>query len=191
LTIRPSHSTLSAVGRALYAGRNELVIQWAKWIAHRTAQAKPAVSVPILERHLGLLVDILIRMTGPVRRKAAQLWFDACEHYGRTAATRGLAAGEVVEELQHLRELLIRHLSDIIAALPARYSLATVLRLNRQVDHGIARAVVGYTDALVETLFNQNGVPVFVADYVDGEAVKRLEQLEAELVRVREEEPAP
>jgi hypothetical protein len=190
LTLRPSHSALNAVGRALEAGRDELVTQWSGWIRHRTAEARPDDALPILERQLGLLVDILIRMTGPVRRQAAQLWFDACEYYGRAAATRGLAAGEVVEELQHLRELLIRHLSDIIAALPARYSLATVLRLNRQVDHGIARAVVGYTDALVETLFNQNGVPVYVPDQVDGEAAKQLQRLEAELARVRASQEA-
>ena len=90
----------------------------------------------------------------------------------------------MVEEIQHLRELLIRHLSDIIAALPARYSMATVLRLNRQVDRGIAQAVVGYTDALVETLFNQNGVPVFVQEPVDREILKRLEQMEGKLARL-------
>ena len=98
-----------------------------------------------------------------------------------------IAAGEVVEEIQHLRELLIRHLSDIIAALPARYSMATVLRLNRQLDRGTAQAVVGYTDALVETLFNQNGVPVFVHEQPDREIGDRLDQLEAELAHVREE----
>ena len=34
-----------------------------------------------------------------------------------------------------------------------------MLRLNRVIDKGIAVAVVGYTDALVATLFAQNGVP--------------------------------
>src|SRR5947208_8412083 len=97
------------------------------------------------------------------------------------ARAGGLAAGKVAEEIQHLRELLIHHLSDIIAALPARYSMATVLRLNRQLDRGVAQAVVGYTDALVETLFNQNGVPVFVQDPLEREIAKRMEHLEAEL----------
>ncbi len=183
LTVRPSNPPLSAVSRAMAASRGDLVNEWATWILHRAAQA-PHLDRPTLERQLGLLVDIVIQLTGRVRRQAAQLWFDACEHYGRTAATRGLAAGEVVEEIQHLRELLIRHLSDIIAALPARYSMATVLRLNRQVDRGIAQAVVGYTDALVETLFNQNGVPVFVQEPVDREILKRLEQMEGELARL-------
>jgi hypothetical protein len=186
LTMRPSNTSLTAISRAMAGGRIDLVREWAAWIVHRTAQG-PHVDAPILERQLGLLVDIVIELTGPVRRKAAQLWFDSCEHYGRVAAARGLAAGEVVEEIQHLRELLIRHLSDIIAALPARYSMATVLRLNRQLDRGIAQAVVGYTDALVETLFNQNGVPTFVQEHQERDVSNRLEQLEAELHQVRGE----
>jgi hypothetical protein len=186
--MRPSSNSLSAVSRAMIAGRDDLVREWALWIVHRTAAQGPHLDGGVLERQLRLLVEIVIQLTGPVRRKAAQLWFDACEHYGRIAANRGLAAGEVVEEIQHLRELLIRHLSDIIAALPARYSMATVLRLNRQLDKGIAQAVVGYTDALVETLFNQNGVPVFVPDRPERENGSRLELFEAELERIRGEE---
>jgi hypothetical protein len=184
LTMRPSSHSLNAVSRAMAASRDELVREWAAWIVHRTAGG-PHLDRAVLERQLRLLVDIMIQLTGPVRRKAAQLWFESCAQYGRAAAVRGLAAGEVVEEIQHLRELLIRHLSDIIAALPARYSMATVLRLNRQLDKGIAQAVVGYTDALVETLFNQNGVPVFVQEEPDRENSKRLDQLEAELAQVR------
>ena len=184
LTMRPSSDSLSAVSRAMVAGRDELVREWAAWIVHRTAQG-PHLDRQVLERQLRLLLDIVIQLSGPVRRKSAQLWFDASAHYGRIAATRGLAAGEVVEEIQHLRELLIRHLSDLIAALPARYSMATVLRLNRQLDKGIAQAVVGYTDALVETLFNQNGVPVFPQESADADVNARLEQLEAELERIR------
>lgn len=167
------------------AGRDDLVREWVAWIMRRTAQVHPQLHRPILERQLRLLVDIVILLTGPVRRQAAQLWFDSCEHYGQAAAGRGLAAGEVVEEIQHLRELLIRSLSDIIAALPARYSLATVFRLNRQLDHGITRAVVGYTEALVETLFSQSGVPLVVPEQLDGESGKRLDVLESELEKIR------
>jgi len=186
LTIRPSNPSLGAVGRAMAAGQDELVREWAAWIMRRTAQQHPHLHRPILERQLRLLSEIVILLTGRVRRQAAQLWFDSCEYYGRAAAGRGLAAGEVVEEIQHLRELLIRGLSDIIAALPARHGLATVFRLNRQIDHGIARAVVGYTEALVETMFNQNGVPTVVPEQLDAESVKKLVQLEAELQRVRD-----
>ncbi len=184
--MRPSNPSLGAAARAMAAGRDDLVRDWAAWIMRRTAGEHPPLRRPVLERQLRLLVDIVILLAGPVRRRAAQLWFESCEYYGRAAANRGLAAGEVVEEIQHLRELLIRSLSDIIAAMPARYSLATVLRLNRQIDHGTARAVVGYTDTLVETLFTQHGVPVTVPEQIDLMSVKQLEALEAELERVRE-----
>jgi hypothetical protein len=184
--MRPSHPTLVAISRALAAGRDEIVAEWTRWTLDRVAAA-PTISVATVERQVALLVDVLIETARPVRRRAVTLWLNTCEAYGRTAAERGLAAGEVVEEIQYLRELLIRHLSELIAALPARASMATVLRLNRLVDRGIAHAVVGYTDALVETLFNQRGVPVGVSGPLEDEAAERLDQLEAELAMLREE----
>jgi len=185
LTIRPSNPALTAVGRILAANRELLVARWAGWISDRLTQA-PHIKRPTVERQLTLLIDILIEMAGPLRRQTAQLWFDACEFYGQVAAARGLAAGEVVEEIQHLRELLIRDLSELIAALPARYSMATVLRLNRQVDKGIAHAVVGYTDALVQNLFSQRGTPIPDPLPSDDDIVYRLNQFEAELQHLRE-----
>ncbi|HET7038388.1 MAG TPA: hypothetical protein VFH97_00790 [Gemmatimonadales bacterium] len=182
--MRPSHPTLVAVSRSLAAVRGELVAEWTRWTLDRVAAA-PTVRAATLERQLGVIVDILIEMSGPLRRKALELWISACEGYGRTAAERGLAAGEVVEEIQYLRELLIRHLSEVIAALPARASMATVLRLNRLLDTGIAHAVVGYTDTLVETLFNQRGVPVGVSGAVEDEIEERLTQAETELAALR------
>jgi hypothetical protein len=182
--MRPSHPTLVAVGRALAADRDRLVAEWIRWTLDRVA-AVPTVRAGTLKRQLGVIVDILIEMSGPLRRRALELWVTACEGYGRTAAERGLAAGEVVEEIQHLRELLIRHLSEVIAALPARASMATVLRLNRLLDTGIAHAVVGYTDALVETLFNQRGVPVGVSGPIEDEIAERLDHAESELARLR------
>jgi len=184
LTTRPSHPILVAVGGALSTHRNEIVREWARWTEERVASA-PTIRRPTIDRHLGLLVDILIEMSGPLRRHARELWLSACEAYGKTAAERGLAAGEVVEEIQYLRELLIRHLSEVVAALPARASMAAVLRLNRMVDKGIAHAVVGYTDALVETLFNQRGVPVGVSGPLEDEIEQRLKGLESELQSLR------
>ena len=184
LTMRPSHPVLVAVGRALRAHRDEIVRAWAVWTEDRVASA-PTIRRPTIDRHLGLLVDVLVEMSGPLRRRARTLWLNACEAYGRTAAERGLAAGEVVEEIQYLRELLIRHLSEVVAALPARASLAAVLRLNGMLDKGIAHAVVGYTDALVETLFNQRGVPVGVSGPLEDEIEQRLVALEGELQQLR------
>ena len=180
LTMRPSHPVLVAVGRALSARRDEIVREWAEWTVDRVASV-PTIRPRTIERYLALLVGLLVEMSGPLRRRALELWLSACEAYGRTAAERGLAAGEVVEEIQHLRELLIRHLSEAVGALPDRAAMAAVLRLNRMVDKGIAHAVVGYTDALVETLFNQRGVPVGVAGPLEDEVEQRLVALEGEL----------
>jgi hypothetical protein len=96
-------------------------------------------------------------------------------------AARGLAAGEVVEELQFLRELLIRNLAPVLVAMRPRQSMAIMLRLNRVIDKGVSVAVVGYTDALVATLFAQNGVPMFDTQQDSAEIERQLSALEQEL----------
>jgi len=184
LTTRPSHPALAAVGRSLTINRDRLITQWADWLLGRTSHLK-LLDRPTIERHLALLVDLVIESAGPLRREVAELWFSACDTYGRTAAARGLAAGEVVEEIQHLRELMIRELSEIIAALPARQSMAVVLRLNRFLDRGIAHAVVGYTDVLVETLLNKRGVMLDASSPGDETIRTRLVQLEEELTAIQ------
>jgi hypothetical protein len=185
LTARPSSPALAAVGRTLAANRDRLVTIWSDWLVSRTSQV-PLIDRRMIERQLALLIDIMIEMAGPLRRQVAELWFNACDAYGRTAAARGLAAGEVVEEVQHLRELVIRNSSEVIAALPARQSLAALLRLNRILDRGMAHAVVGYTDVLVETLLNKRGVVVSVSEPVDDVVNERLGQLEEELSSLRD-----
>jgi len=185
LTTRPSHPALAAVGRSLTINRDRLITKWADWLVERTTQVQ-SLDRSTIERHLALLVDLVIESAGPLRREVAELWFNACDTYGRTAAARGLAAGEVVEEIQHLRELMIRELSEVIAALQARQSMAVVLRLNRFLDRGIAHAVVGYTDVLVEMLFNKRGV-VLDASSPGDEAIRaRLAQLEEELAAIKQ-----
>jgi hypothetical protein len=59
--------------------------------------------------------------------------------------------------------------------------MAIMLRLNRVIDKGIAVAVVGYTDALVATLFAQNGVPALATEYDRAEVERQLTSLEQEL----------
>jgi hypothetical protein len=62
--------------------------------------------------------------------------------------------------------------------------MAIMLRLNRVIDKGIAVAVVGYTDALVATLFSQNGVPALDPDHDFAEVERQLDALEQELQAV-------
>jgi len=87
-----------------------------------------------------------------------------------------------VEEMQYLRELLIRFLAPAIAALRPRQGMALLLRLNRLVDRGVAMAVVGYTDELAASLLAApDGAGRRTPD--PAELTRALDALRAELVR--------
>ena len=183
--MRPSNPAIKVLTASLREQRDNLVAEWSEWVSQRTAQA-PHVELPTVDRYLALMVDLMIELAGPLRRQATELWFMVCEAYGQMAAARGLAAGEVVEELQQLRELLIRQMSETIVSLPQRQAIAAVLRLNRTLDRGLAHAVVGYTDALVETLLNRRGVPIVASEPGEDENLQRLGSLEEELAQLRQ-----
>jgi hypothetical protein len=181
--VRASEPVLINAGRVIADMRESMVSQWADWLESRGTAAS---SIPrqTVEREFRLLFDVLTEMVGPLRREANTVWFHVCEHYGRIASARGLAAGEVVEELACLRELLTRNLAPVLVAMRARQGMAIMLRLNRALDKGIAVAVVGYTDALVATLFSQNGVPALNISDDFGEIGRQLTALERELQAV-------
>lgn len=181
--MRASQPALLAAGRVMAEMRDAMVVQWADRLGDRITAA-PTIPRSVVERELRLILDALIEMVGPLRREVNTVWFHVCEHYGRIASARGLAAGEVVEELQFLRELLIRTLAPVLAAMRARQSMAIMLRLNRVIDKGVAVAVVGYTDALVATLFAQNGVPALHTEHDVPEVERQLDALEHELQSV-------
>jgi len=181
---RPSAPTLLAVGRAIGNERSTLAERWGEWIVARGADGH-VLSADDLGRVLLVLVSVLGHMAGPLRREARETWLAATELFGRLAEVRGLAAGEVVDELQHLRELLIVELGDLIVAMPARQQMAAVLRVNRVCDLGVANAVVGYTDALVAKMFSRDGVPVPTADSLQ-ELLSQLGALESELALLDE-----
>ena len=166
--------------------RDTMVSQWADWLGDRMTAA-PTIPRSTVEREFRLVFDVMTEMVGPLRREVNAVWYHVCEHYGRVASARGLAAGEVVEELQFLRELLIRELAPILVAMRARQGMAIMLRLNRVIDKGVAVAVVGYTDALVATLFSQNGVPLGGTEQDVGEVELQLDALEQELQAVSQQ----
>jgi hypothetical protein len=181
--VRASQPALLATGRVIAEMRDALVSEWTDWLGDRTVGAH-TIPRAMVEREFRLLFDVMTEMVGPLRREVNPVWFHVCEHYGRIASARGLAAGEVVEELTYFREMLIRNLAPVLVAMRARQGMAIMLRLNRVIDRGIAVAVVGYTDALVATLFSQNGVPSFGVDQDYAEVERQLDSLEHELQAV-------
>lgn len=148
--MRSSHPTQLAAAKATHDARDAMVAEWADWQADRAGSRH--IPRPTVERQFRLVIETLVEMLGPLKREANSVWQHVMEHYGRTAAARGLAAGEVVEELQQLRVLLIKHIGGVVAAMRPRRAVAVFLRMNAIVDRGIAVAVVGYTDALVASL---------------------------------------
>jgi hypothetical protein len=163
--------------------RDAMIQEWADWLTERVSSAA-GIPRQTIERELRLLLDVLIESVGPMRRSVTEVWYHACEHYGRVGTARGLAAGEVVEEIQYLRAILIRRLGPVLAGLRPRQAMAIILRLNAILDKGIAVGVVGYTDALVATLFAQNGVPAPDTALDTQDIIKQLGQIEGELAVV-------
>lgn len=179
--MRPSNPAFITASRLLFDRRDGLVADWTRRLGEK-ASGTATIPAALMQRDLRLMVDLMAEMTGPMRREGGELWARACEHYGRTAAARGLAAGEVAEELSALRELLTRDLAASVAALRARQALAVLLHLNRVIDRGITVAVAGYTDALVATLFAADGVPSPGNDLDTADIEKQLGVLEQELM---------
>lgn len=169
-----------AASRSLFEQRKPLVSDWSARLAELAAGSRDFPAT-LLDRELRLLVDLVAEMAGPLRREAKEIWDKSCQHYGRTAAARGLVAGEVVEEFSAFRELLTRELAAGVSALRPRRAMAVLLHLHRVVDQGIASAVAGYTDALVAELFIQDGVPTSGNSMEAADIERQLAALEQEL----------
>ncbi len=130
--------------------------QWAERIRARGGAEAPW-DRPV-EEFVRTALAMLGPMLGPRRRDAETLWLRAAELFGAAAAERGLAAGEVIEELQILREILIRSLYRDGAAAGRTLPLRQILFLNRAVDQMVAHGSVGHTDALFFQLLERHGV---------------------------------
>lgn len=176
------HSTQLATGKAIANVRDLMVTEWAAWLGQR--EAGGGMPEALVERKLRLVLDVLIEMLGPLRREASLIWPRVMRQYGRTGAARGLAAGEVVEEIQQLRVLLVRHVGGTIAAMRPRRSVAVFLRLNAIVDRGIAEAVVGYTDELVSSLLPSESDATSVMTDTTETLEALLDEFDSELARV-------
>ncbi len=153
------------------------------WVDEVLRRASPDADMErLLERFLALLTAVIPRAVGEDRARVAPIWREAAELYGSLGAQRGLAAGEIVEEFQILREAVLRLLFE---APPARFgaafSLGDALRLNRFLDSGVTHASIGHTDALFFALFKGNGVLKVPTAQLVTEVQEQLNTIEEEL----------
>jgi hypothetical protein len=149
-----------------------------RWLAD--LRLKGGVEVDGVEELLDCFLRLFLRMLpglmGPERDSLEPLWTETAELFGSLACSRGLAAGEAVEEAQYLREAILRLLYQDPPRTPAgAMGLREVLRLNRAVDQVVTHASVGHTDSLFFALFQGSGVPERLSDDVRYEIRAQLE----------------
>jgi len=132
-----------------------------------------------------LFLDMLPHGLGPFKEHVEPIWVQTAELFGSMAAKRGLAAGEVIEEFQILRDAVIRFLyMEPPAPGPLHISLRDLLRVNRFVDRGVTQASVGHTDALFFALFQGTGVSESLTEGNVAEIREQLEILREEFRQV-------
>lgn len=132
---------------------------WAKGLlAARNSRTR--ANEPLARPFCRGLVSLLPGMLGPYRTQILPIWSEGAELFGSMAARRGLSAGEVIEEFQMLREIIVRMMFEQPPRGAGRaLRLREVLQLNRTVDIGVTQASVGHTDLLFFSLIHGSGVP--------------------------------
>jgi hypothetical protein len=144
----------------------------------------------VVERFMSRLVAFLPWLMGPHSPHIQPLWDRTAELFGVMAAKRGLAAGEVIEEFQIIRELLVRTLFRDPPA-EGSLSLRDTLRLHRIVDSGVTHASVGHTDAMFfQFLEAREAHVVRTHEEILLEAEAQLTLVEEELAQIVETTPA-
>jgi hypothetical protein len=172
--------------RWLEANAAELARRWSVELAARAGRNGGAL-VELRDDLLHAVTRFLAPATGPWRDEVEPLVHQLAAMYGNVAAMRGLAAGDVVEEVQLLREVLLRFLFR--EATPETGSrgvdLRELLRLSRVVDQVVTHANVGHIDALFFNLLHGTGVTEVPGEDVLAEIRSDLAHLQEELDRLR------
>src|SRR3990172_9598619 len=108
-TARHSRRTSAVRGLpGLIAGNaDEIVERWSAALLPRSGSTLPEVEDLLTEFQRAFVWMIPLAL-GPRREQVERIWTSTAELYGSLGAMRGLAAGEVVEEFQFLRETVIR-----------------------------------------------------------------------------------
>jgi len=164
----------------------ELARRWSLELRARSGRDEGELE-PLRDAILAAIVKFLSPAVGPWRDQVEPLLQQVAALYGNVACLRGLAAGDVVEEIQLLREILFRFLFR--EATPAEPStgvgIRELLRLSRVVDHVVTHANVGHIDGLFFNLLHGSGVTSLPGEEKIGELASELSQLQEELDRMR------
>jgi hypothetical protein len=177
------HTTLNAFDLAHWLSdrRDPLRERWLAMVRTRREGDRDDGRDELLEAFLDLFLDVLPLCMTPMRTDAEPLWDRTAELFGSFAASRGLAAGEAIEEVQILRESVIRLMYQDPPGLPVgARGLRDVLQLNQLADRLVTHASVGHTDALFFALFQGSGVPEALSDEVRYEFRGQLEEIRSE-----------
>ena len=165
----------------------QLQERWLHEIRARGLGQSPAVE-RVVEMFVAQLVYLLPFLMGPHRDQMQPHWDCVSELFGSIAAKRGLAAGEAIEEIHILRELVIRDLyRDPPLGGKVPLSLREVLRLSRALDRCVTHASVGHTDAMFFQFFgSEEATGVVSGDDIAGEAEAQLETVRSQVREILE-----
>lgn len=134
-----------------------------------------------LGRFLDELVYFLPHCLGESREVAGEVWQQATHLYGSFSLMRGLSAGEVVEELQLLRGVILRLLFEASPELLRHRGFKRdILILNEVLDLGVVRASVAYVDDLFFAHLQGSGVP-------EGVSAEMVEEMDRQMKAFRED----
>jgi hypothetical protein len=170
----------------------ELARRWSVELRARSGKDEGDLE-PLRDAILTAIVRFLSPAVGPWRDQAEPLLQQVAALYGNVACLRGLAAGDVVEEIQFLREILFRFLfREATPAEPATgVGIRELLRLSRVVDHVVTHANVGHIDGLFFNLLHGSGVTSLPDEEKIRELASELSQLQEDLQHMRPADAQP
>lgn len=160
--------------------RQEVLDRWhAELRAGRSGELGDNGLLRAVLAHLSALLPLTL---GSRKEEAEELWQSSAHFYGTFAFLRGLVAGEVVEELELLRAVILRMLLPDMVTQGGADSrlLRDVLLLNRILDTAVVQASVSYVDDLIFAHLQGSGVPAPMTGELQEELRRQLENLEGE-----------
>jgi hypothetical protein len=180
-------------------GRKGDPLQLKEWLEEREEQIGGRWRARVRDREgryleeegfLGTFLDTLVHFlpfcVGPEREEAEQAWAQANHLFGSFALHRGLAAGEVVEEVGFLREEILKLLLEESPWAPGeRIGQMDLLALNRALDLAAVRASVAYVDDLFFAYLQGSGVPEGMSPELEQEMTRQLRLCLRDLEEIR------